>query len=179
MCARALDWWRGHLLQAWCRRLTREARNWTSGTRHVSARRTGESSRWAASASATTCSSAYPRPRAPRASDTPRHLSCVLYHISEALTYAGPTPDVAINSYDRNTYMTIPLTRERCTTHSHSASLRWLASWSRGNNTIWLKCNNITDNTNSVFQLAPKLHIDGSRPSLPNTTIAALFLLQI
>jgi hypothetical protein len=52
------------------------------------------------------------------AADTPRHLSCVLYHISEALTYAGPTPDVAIISYDRNTYMTIPLTRERCTTHT-------------------------------------------------------------
>lgn len=26
------------------------------------------------------------------ATDTPRHLSCVLYHISEALTYAGPQP---------------------------------------------------------------------------------------
>ncbi|XP_021207551.2 inositol polyphosphate multikinase isoform X2 [Bombyx mori] len=53
-----------------------------------------------------------------RALDTPRHLSCVLYHISEALTYAGPAPDVAINSYVR-TYMTIPLTRERCTSHIH------------------------------------------------------------
>lgn len=34
---------------------------------------------------------------------TPRHLSCVLYHISETMTYAGPAPDVAINSYHRNT----------------------------------------------------------------------------
>lgn len=38
----------------------------------------------------------------------PRHLSCVLYHISESLTYAGP----GSTSPFIHTYMTIPLMHE-------------------------------------------------------------------
>lgn len=127
------SWWRSCLFQAWCRLLTREARNWTSGTRQVSAKRTGASSRWAASASATMCSSAYPDGARRWHSST--LVMCPLsYFRSFDPTTTTPAVAIAINSYECNTYMTIPLTRERCTSHSHSASHRSLASWSRGNN---------------------------------------------
>lgn len=113
---RAAYWWRGCLLQAWCRRLARAAASRTSGTRPVSATRTAASSRWAPSASATTCSSAYPgaKPRSSRV----RLDSCdVSFIIFQNLCHPPDRhwPIVAIFSFGQNINMPFPLTCERCT----------------------------------------------------------------
>lgn len=103
------------------------------------------------------CSSAYDAAPDVLVFDTPRHLSCVLYHISELdvrqYDRSRPATD-AIYSYDRNTYLTIPLTRER--------NLRATDHLRRGVVVmIIFDCNVtiITDNTDYVFQLAPHLYI--------------------